>query len=94
MCVQVAELEAQAAAEPVPAAAAAAAGEKEATSQSVEQLEAQVQTKDQVSQGQAPGSCPRPCLPGTPGPSEQTQDPLSLGDPDFEESELGDTRSS
>lgn len=48
---QVAELEAQAAAEPVPV------GEKEVTSQSVEQLEAQVQTKDQVSQGQAPGSC-------------------------------------
>lgn len=45
---RVAELEAQAAAEPVPvAAAAAAAGEKEATSPSVEQLEAQVQTKDQ-----------------------------------------------
>lgn len=38
---QVAELEAQAAAEPVPV------GEKEVTSQSVEQLEVQVQTKDQ-----------------------------------------------
>nr|XP_048283231.1 homer protein homolog 3 isoform X1 [Myodes glareolus]XP_048283232.1 homer protein homolog 3 isoform X1 [Myodes glareolus] len=38
---RVAELEAQAAAEPVPV------GEKEVTSQSVEQLEAQVQTKDQ-----------------------------------------------
>lgn len=42
---QVAELEAQVAVEPV------RAGEKEATSQSVEQLEARVQTKDQVSQG-------------------------------------------
>lgn len=52
MCVQVAELEAQAAAEPV------SAGEKEAISQSVEQLEARVQTKDQVSQGRAPGSSP------------------------------------
>lgn len=40
---RVAELEAQAAAEPV----SVSAGEKEATSQSVEQLEARVQTKDQ-----------------------------------------------
>lgn len=60
--VQVAELEAQAAAEPV------LVGEKEAASQSVEQLEARVQTKDQVSQGQALGSCPHPCVLGNPGP--------------------------
>lgn len=58
---QVAELEAQAAAEPVPV------GEKEVTSQSVEQLEAQVQTKDQVSQGQAPGSCLGPVYLGIQG---------------------------
>lgn len=63
---QVAELEAQVAAEPV------RAGEKEATSQSVEQLEARVQTKDQVSQGPAQGSCPT--LLGNPGASEHTWD--------------------
>lgn len=57
---QVAELEAQVAAEPVQA------GEKEVTSQSVEQLEARVQTKDQVSRGQNQGSCS--ALPGIQGP--------------------------
>lgn len=56
---QVAELEAQVAAEPVQA------GEKEATSQSVEQLEARVQTKDQVSQGRDQG--PWSVFPGIQG---------------------------
>lgn len=81
---QVAELEAQGAAEPVPV------GEKEVTSQSVEQLEAQVQTKDQVSSK----VLPRASLPGNPGFSEQTRKLFSLGDPDFEESKLGNSRSS
>lgn len=81
-----AELEAQAAAEPVQAA------EKEATSQSVEQLEARVQTKDQVSQGQGQGSWS--ALPGTQGPLSTPGAPSPLGDPDFEESEHWPTRGS
>ncbi|CAO2612600.1 Homer protein homolog 3 [Lemmus lemmus] len=77
---RVAELEAQATAEPVPV------GEKEVTSQSVEQLEAQVQTKDQVSHGQAPGSCLGPVFLGI--QSSLTYSFLSLQDLETRNAEL------
>lgn len=69
---RVAELEAQAAAEPVQA------GEKEATSQSVEQLEARVQTKDQEIQtlkNQSPGTREAPDT----AEREETQQQVQVG---------------
>ena len=81
---QVAELEAQAAAEPD------YVSEKECPSHSLEQLEALVETKDQVCERLCVPVCfLGPCLPssppGEPRTSEQILGTFPSGDPDAEE---------